>query len=156
MNISKFFTWDEVTVSVTAERLGLDNSLPDKLKPAAQNTATQMDKVRLLLNNPIFVHSWYRGPALQALPEFINPHSQHPKAEAVDWVSPNFGSPLDCCKKILTRPDFIVFDQLILEHSWVHISFCSIPNTVPRKQVLSLLESGGYSIGLTDKKGNPL
>jgi hypothetical protein len=75
--------------------------------------------------------------------------------EAVDFISPTYGSPLQVCKQIIGYGDIINFDQLILEHSWVHISF-AISSGNPRKQVLSLLQSGGYAQGLTDKHGNKL
>lgn len=156
LNISEHFTWKEVSFSETAQRLGIDNTIPDELKPAAQKTATGMEKVRALLGVPIFPHSWYRGPALQALPQFRNPKSQHPKAEAVDFVAPNYGTPLEICRKIIKYADLVRFDQLILEHSWVHISFCSVPGVKPRGQVLSLLKSGDYASGLTDLEGKPL
>ena len=156
--ISENFSWYEVTHSDTAERMGLDNSPPESLKPAALNTARQMERIRALLQSPIHINSWYRGTALQALPQFRNPSSQHPLAEAVDFVSPAFGTPLAICKRILKFPELIKFDQLILEHTWVHVSFVpvGIPSRQNRSQVLSLLKSGKYSIGLTDPLGKPL
>lgn len=157
--ISDNFSWYEVIHSDTAERSGIDNSLPESLESAASNTAHKLEKVRAALGNlPIKINSWYRGPALQALPAFYNPTSQHPKAEAVDFVCPQFGAPVDIAKKIISLQTLIPFDQLILEHTWVHISFCSNPSVKPRGQVLSLLAEGTkkYAVGLTDSKGNPL
>jgi len=156
--ISENFSWYEVSHSDTAERMGLDNTLPRTLEAEARNTARQMERVRALLQSPVHVNSWYRGPLLQALPQFRNPASQHPLAEAVDFVAPQFGTPLDICKRILKFPELIKFDQLILEHTWVHISFIGAANPTRqnRSQVLSLLKSGKYSIGLTDPQGVPL
>lgn len=155
INISEHFTWKEVIYSSTAARLNINNEIPLELRAAAINTARNMEKVRELLGSPIFVDSWYRGPALQALPQFYNPSSQHPKAEAIDFIS-TYGSPLDICKKILKFRELILFDQLILEHTWVHISFCSDPTVKPRGQTLSLLANKKYATGLTDIQGKPL
>lgn len=153
--ISENFSWHEVEFSDTAERLGIDNSLPKEMEWIAAKTALQMEKVRLVLDSPVSVDSWYRCPRLQLEPAFYNPTSQHPKAEAVDFVSPKFGIPVQICKKILAS-GIIVFDQLILEHSWVHISFNSVPGGLQKKQVLSLLATKNYAIGLTDIYGKPL
>ena len=152
-NISTNFTWFEVEHSNEAERNGIDNSVPPELVDACQNTAVNMEFIRSFLRTPIFVTSWYRGPALQALPQFTNPTSQHPKGEAVDFVSPKFGTPLDITRFISQHKDTIRFDQLILEHTWVHISFASGPGAVQRKQVLSLLANKKYAVGLTDLNG---
>jgi len=151
--ISTNFSWYEVEHSDTAEREGFDNSVPANLVDACQNTAVNMEFVRSILRLPIKINSWYRGPQLQALPAFYNPTSQHPKGEAVDFVCPKFGSPVDICKKLLSTGDAVKFDQLILEHTWVHISFASGPGAVQRKQVLSLLANKKYAIGLTDLNG---
>ena len=156
ITLSDHFSFREATFSETAERLHIDNSLPEKLIPAATKTARGLERIRALLGFPININSWFRCEALQSLPQFHNPTSQHPKAEAVDWTCAQFGSPLECCKKIIKYSDLIRFDQLILEHSWVHVSFCSDPTVKPRGQVLSLLNSGGYATGLTDKEGIPL
>jgi len=155
-HISEHFTWADVTNSTTASRLGIDNSLPPDLREAALRGSVGLEKIRVLLDHPIFIHSWYRGPALQALPEFYNPKSQHPTAGAMDWVCPGFGTPVECCKKIIKYSDLIRFDQLILEHTWVHVSFPVDPNVKPRGQVLSLLKSKEYASGLTDLEGKPL
>lgn len=151
-HLTDHFDWSDVTNSVTASRLGIDNSLPPELHDVAVRTATKLEKVRALLNTPVLVDSWYRSLALNtALAS--KPTSQHIKCEAVDFRSPNFGTPADICKAIIAKAYLIGFDQLILEHTWVHISWNSIPGGVQRGQVLSLLASGGYSTGLTDAHG---
>lgn len=150
--ISDHFSMEEVIFSETAERRGINNSLPQSLIPVVKNTASNMEDVRNLLGHPIHVNSWYRCPSLNtAVGSSLT--SQHIKGEAVDFICPAFGTPLSICKKILSASSTIKFDQLILEHSWVHISFCSNPGAVNRREVLSLLNSGGYSYGLTNKNG---
>lgn len=156
--VSDHFSWLEVEHSQTAERLGLNNDVPAYLEKAVLRTAVFMEQVRSLLGHrSIHVDSWYRGAALQALPEFKNPKSQHPLGEAVDFVCPAFGDPVAICRCLSDPAANLPFDQLILEHSWVHISFSTAdPMRKPRSEVLSLLNNKGYARGLTDKQGNPL
>lgn len=154
-NISDHFSWYEVEFSDTAERLGIDNSVPTEMEWVIAKTSLQMEKIRLLLGQAVKVNSWYRGPELQLQPAFVNPTSQHPKGEAVDFVSPAFGSCLDICRKIIGN-GIIKFDQLILEHTWVHFSYNSTPGAIQRNQVLSLLHNKKYAVGLTNPDGVPL
>lgn len=154
-HITDHFFWEEVTASQTAARKGIDNSLPEAFKPAVTNTARQMERVRALLQAPILVSSWFRTPALNT-EVGGSKISQHMKGEAVDFISPLFGTPVEICKQLIKYPELMTFDQLILEHTWVHISFSSDPAVKNRKQVLSLLESGSYAAGLTDRKGRLL
>lgn len=155
MNLTEHFTFEEVTHSEVAARRGIDNTLPTDLIEIVKKTAVKMEKVRALLGKPVLVTSWYRSlPLNRAL--LSDDTSQHPKGEAVDFICPAFGSPLEICKFLLENRGLIRWDQLILEHTWVHISWNSIPSGEQRGQVLSLLETGKYALGLTDKKGNPL
>jgi Peptidase M15 len=154
--LSDHFSWEEAQHSQLADRYGIDNSIPsEKIAAAVQNTASQMERVRTLLSRAILISSWYRCPDLNyKLGSKIT--SQHLKGEAVDFLCPLEGTPLEICKRIIAWPELISFDQLILEHTWVHISFSSDPNVKNRKEVLSLLQTGGYSTGLTDLEGKPL
>lgn len=151
--LSDHFSLNEATASSTAERLGIDNTqVPPEVLVAMQRTAIRMEKVRIVLGNkPLHIDSWYRCLGLNtALGS--KPTSQHVKGEAVDFIAPEFGDCLAIAKCLIAASDLIRFDQLILEHTWIHISFCS-PDRSPRNQVLSLLEGGHYSVGLTDKGG---
>ena len=151
--LTEHFTLEEVTQSQTASRNGIDNSLPGDLYPAVLKTAVGMEKVRALLDKPISVDSWYRCPALNSAIG-SKPTSQHIKGEAVDFICPAYGTPTQIAKFLVSNSDLIRYDQLILEHSWVHISWnSSNPNSGQRGQVLSLLSTGGYSTGLTDASG---
>ena len=150
--ITEHFSLEEVIFSETAERFGIDNSLPPSLESVVKHTADEMEFVRRILGRPIHINSWYRCPELNTkLGSALT--SQHIKGEAVDFICPPFGTPLEICREIISAGTVIPFDQLILEHSWVHISFCSNPSVVPRREVLSLLSTGGYAYGLTDKNG---
>jgi hypothetical protein len=151
--LTEHFSLEEVTQSSLASRSGIDNSLPPKLIDAVTSTAKGMERVRALLGNlPVSITSWYRCPELNmALGSKLT--SQHVKGEAVDFICPAFGTPLQICKRLLYVKELIRFDQLILEHTWIHISWKADPATPQRSQVLSLLATGGYAAGLTDRNG---
>jgi hypothetical protein len=156
MKITENFTWDEVTVSGMAERHGIPNVPPPYLIPAIKNTAAKMELVRAILDNkPITVNSWYRSYTVNKLVGSTNSKSQHTKGEAVDFVCSRFGSPKDLCFRLLDNIDKLDFDQMILEHSWVHISWKADPNYKNRRQVLTLLKNKKYAVGLTNLVGEP-
>jgi hypothetical protein len=153
--LSENFTLEEATISQTASRFGIDNSNPEhKTIETAKRTALKMEKVRATLGAPVRVNSWIRCIALNRALRSKD-DSQHVKGEAVDFIAPKFGTPLEICKKLIQEQKLVGFDQLILEHSWVHISWNSLPGALQRGQVLSLLQDGGYARGLTDKLGKP-
>lgn len=154
MDISLHFTYEEAIHSQTAERNNIDNNPNAVVLETIKSAGVKMDKVRELLGVPVIVSSWYRCLKLNNLLSKAT-HSQHIDGEAIDFISPKFGSPLAICRKIIENKELIGYDQLILEHTWVHISFAILTKS-PRQQVLSLLESGGYAYGLTDKLANPL
>jgi hypothetical protein len=154
--LTEHFSLAEVEHSETASRFGYDNSLPVELLEKVMNTAEGMERVRSLLGSrPLTINSWYRSLAVNSHLG-AKPTSQHVRGEAVDFICPPFGDPLKICKSLIGMVKYIAFDQLILEHTWVHISFNSLPGATQKNEVLSLLETGTYALGLTDKKGNPL
>lgn len=155
--LSTHFSLEEATISQTADRLGIDNSSPSpEIITNAARIAVKLEKVRIVLGEkPINVSSWIRCLGLNRALRSKD-DSQHILGEAVDFISPQFGTPLQICKQLIKERVLIGWDQLILEHSWVHISWKSIPNAVQRGQVLSLLSTGGYANGLTDPSGKSL
>ena len=153
--LSEHFTLDEATHSTTALRLGIDNTqvIPEIISNT-KITAVKMEKVRVILGEPIHIDSWIRSLQLnQALGSKDN--SKHLLGFAVDFICPTFGTPETICKMLISYADLLRFDQLIFEHTWVHIGFCS-PDTKSRGQVLTLLQDGTYAVGLTDKQGKLL
>lgn len=152
--LSAHFSLEEATISETASRLGIDNSHPTpQIVTTASRTAVYLEGIRDLLRKPIHVNSWIRCLDLNRALKSRDT-SQHLVGEAVDFICPEFGTPIEICKEIVISG--LEFDQLILEHTWVHISWNSIPNARQRNQVLSLLQDGSYSRGLTDQFGNHL
>ena len=121
MKLSKYFTLRELTFSKIAEDNDIDNTPTPDVLEKLKHTASQLDKVRELLNKPVNISSGYR--CLQVNRRLGSKDtSQHLKAEAVDFKCELFGSPKKVFDKI--RESDIQFDQLILEfNSWVHISF---------------------------------
>lgn len=153
MNLTEHFTIQEVTFSSTASRLGIDNTLPPGLWDAVLKTAVGMEKVRAALGNKaVKVDSWYRCPALNTAIG-SKPTSQHLKGEAVDFIAPEYGTPVQVAKLLVSYQSILRYDQMILEHSWIHISWNSNPSIGQRGQVLSLLSTGGYATGLTNSDG---
>lgn len=150
--LTDHFNLDEATASDTALRLGIDNTAvsPEVLQ-AAYRTAVRMEKVRTILGRPIHINSWIRCLELNRALKSKDT-SQHVRGEAVDFTAPEFGDCLAVVRALVANQSLLRYDQLILEHTWVHISFCS-PDSVPRGEVLSLLATGRYASGLTDKTG---
>ena len=146
------FTWEEAVITTHRE---IQNILPESLKSAIISTADHLEIVRGILKVPIHILSWYRCPELNTAVGGT-PNSQHMQGTAVDFHASEFGSPLLVCKRLARFAGSIIFDQLILEHTWVHISFSATPNGKARREVLTLLQDKTYAVGLTDKFGFPI
>ncbi len=152
LNLSLHFSLAEATASETAERSGISNQPSDHELEVMTQTAEHMELVRTILGaKPLHINSWYRCLELNRAIGSKDT-SQHIQGCAVDFIAPCYGEPLTICRKLIELVDQVQFDQLILEHTWVHISF-AIPSSKPRHQVLSLIEGGHYATGLTDKHG---
>lgn len=118
--LSPHFSAEEMTASESADRLGIDNTVPQALLPHLCLTAQGMEGVREVLGGPIHVNSGYRSPALNKAIGGVDT-SAHTLAYAVDFICPQFGTTYEVAKAI--KASHIKFDQLILEYGWVHISF---------------------------------
>jgi zinc D-Ala-D-Ala carboxypeptidase len=151
--LTEHFTWAEAVVT---NHRSIDNTIDNaQVLDNIPKTATKLEKVRALLGVPILVSSWYRCPELNAAVGGAK-NSDHLIGAAVDFIAPQLGTPFEVAKKIANSADIIRFKQLIMEHTWVHISWDMIPNVNPKLEVLSLLSGGGYARGFTDKDGTPL
>ena len=139
MQLSEHFTLEEFTASQTAIRRGLNNQPSVAMIERLRKTAAQMEKVRALLGVPITINSAYRSPSVnRAIGGAAT--SQHCKGEAVDFVAPRFGTPKQICMAIMASN--IVYDQLIFEGSWVHISFADKPR---RSNLTAVFRNGTAS-----------
>lgn len=137
IKLSEHFTLEEFTFSQTAIRLGIDNRPNHVQIEKLKTTAGNMEQVREVLGGkPIIIKSGFRSYALnKAVGGSMD--SQHQKAEAVDFVCPEFGNPKVVCQALEISD--INFDQLIYEGTWVHISFSS----KPRRDILTASFAGG-------------
>lgn len=128
MQITPHFSLEEFTASDTAARRGIDNSLPGGLEPTAIATCEMMERIRAELSRqagrdiPISVTSGYRSPALNRAIGSTDT-SDHPRAMAVDFKAPAFGTPFDVATALAPRVSELGIGQLIHEFgSWVHVS----------------------------------
>lgn len=151
MKLSKHFTLAEYTASQTAARRGIDNTpreayLIDNLK----RMASVMEGVREILGrHPIHVSSGYRCLELnRALGS--KDTSAHVQGLATDFICPGYGVPYDVCRAIEPHVLKLDIDQLIYEHTWVHIGLRSGPG---RNQIMTLRPGGGYVSGIVLKGG---
>ncbi|HET7155705.1 MAG TPA: D-Ala-D-Ala carboxypeptidase family metallohydrolase [Hyphomicrobiaceae bacterium] len=128
MKLTPHFTLEEFTASETATRRGIDNTLPAALRQTAVDTCEMMERIRTQLERlagreiPIVVTSGYRSPALNAAIGSA-PGSDHPRAMAVDFKAPAFGTPFEVASALAPLVSEIGIGQLIHEFgSWVHVS----------------------------------
>jgi hypothetical protein len=140
MKLTEHFTLEELIVSDTAVRHGIDNTPSSPLILTNLKILSEgLEHVREILGRPIIINSGYRSMVVNSLVG-SKPTSQHTKGLAADFICPSFGSPKDIVKKIVSSG--IQYDQVILEFDrWVHISFCE-EGYKPRKQAL-IIDSKG-------------
>lgn len=130
--MTKHFTLAEFTRSDTAARKNIDNSLPPELEPAAQATLEMMERIREHLSVragrdvPIRISSGYRCPSLN-LAVGSSSTSDHPRACAVDFTAPSFGTPIEVCRALAPAVSVLGIGQLINEFpsasgGWAHVS----------------------------------
>jgi zinc D-Ala-D-Ala carboxypeptidase len=137
--LTEHFTLEEFTRSTTANKLKIDNSVPDELMQNVQFTATQLELVRKALGTPIIITSGYRCQALNSRVGGVST-SAHTKGLAVDFKS-SFGTPKEICQRLINAG--VQFDKLIQEHNqWVHIGFSQTNN----RQILTAVKNAGKTI----------
>lgn len=142
MFITPHFTLEEMTVSQTAAREGLDNNPPPEARANLQLLCTALEQVRALFGAPIIVSSGYRSAAVNTRVGG-SPGSQHLRGLAADFTVVEI-SPREVVRKV--SESAVPFDQLILEFDqWVHLS---VAHAAPRGQVLTIRRGTGYLPGL--------
>jgi hypothetical protein len=119
-----------------------DNTPPPEVVATLRNTAARMEEVRRLLGQRVIsISSGYRCRALNRAVSGAST-SAHLTGHAVDFNCYGFGDPLAVCR-MLAESD-LLFDQMIEEGSWVHLSF----DPRLRRQILTKRAGGGYGLGL--------
>lgn len=136
MKLTPNFTLAEATKTSQP----FDNS-PDNDADLAtiRRTAQRMEDIRILFGSrPIIVNSWYRSTAVNNAVGGV-PDSQHKLGEAVDFNVKGL-SHIDVATMLKQHMAVLGIDQLILEPTWVHVSFCTSHKTkrAPRNQYLDL------------------
>lgn len=135
-----FFTLDELTVSQTATRRGLDNTPPPE---AQQNLLllvhNVLDPLRLALGKPIVVTSGYRSEEINRLVGG-SPTSDHRKGRATDIHQPEM-SVRELMRKVIELR--LPYDQMIDEFGrWLHVSYREGRN---RSQLMQARRLGGQT-----------
>jgi hypothetical protein len=148
-SLSDHFSLEELILSQTAAREGIDNNPPADIVKNLRKLANTLEKIRSLLGNvPILVSSGYRSPKLN-LAVGGSKNSAHMSGLAADFTAPSFGTVMQVARKISTSD--IAFDQLIYEFgSWVHIGLAS-DSAEPRLEKLSIFGGTGYLSGIVGK-----
>lgn len=151
------FTLEEFTRSSAAAARGIDNTMPPGLVPEALKTLEMMERIRAELSRlagrdiPIFPSSGYRSPALnwavrrpKAGPG-VDPTGDHPRAKAMDWRAPEFGTPYEICRALAPLVSTLGIGQLIYEGDWVHTS-TQAPDKALNRIITKLAK--GYAVGI--------
>jgi zinc D-Ala-D-Ala carboxypeptidase len=146
MKISEHISYKEATRSVTALRLGIDNT-PNEYQ--LQNMELIAEKVfeplRKAVGGPIKINSFFRCEDLNKAIGGSS-RSQHCQGRAID-IDDNYGymSNNDMYKYIKQNLDF---DQLIFEFpddkgnaSWIHVSYVDADSN--RKRCLKAIKENG-------------
>lgn len=161
LQLTPHFSLAELTQSATATRLGIDNEPDAATIHRLRVLAEGMEQVRAMTGHPIHVNSGYRCEALERVlcaldfkgwaarhekpmgteeereaswQEYFD-RKAHPKGMAADFTCHAYGTPKEIVRAI--RAAGIQFDQLILEGSWVHISFYRDAEGKMRGEVLT-------------------
>lgn len=133
MNLTEHFTYEELTFSEKALRLGIDNKPPTEVNKNILRLANFLEEVRKVIAKPIIIQSGYRSRLVN---EAVGSKesSQHRVGCAADFRVPGM-KPDEVCRAIIASE--IQYDQLIREYdSWVHISIPNNPAWNPRNQTL--------------------
>lgn len=119
MQLSEHFTRAEFERSDFAIRHGLDNRMgPAELRRAKDLCQHVLEPLRAHFGRPVILTSGFRGDAVNSAVGGSS-SSQHSKGEAADLGIPGVKF-IDVAKWIR---DNLEFDQLIMEGTWVHVSY---------------------------------
>lgn len=146
MNLSENFTLDEMLLSQTATRRGIDNTPTSTIIAELQRLAqTILQPLRDHLGRPIVVSSGYRSPPLNRAVGGAQ-NSDHMYGRAADIVVPSM-KPRDVALTIVELR--LPFSQCIVEGGrWVHVSIGD-PSVEPRREQLTAVFGPGGTQYLT-------
>ena len=144
MKLTKNFSLDEMSKSMTAERLGIDNTPNDEI---IKNLKLLCEKIlqplRDEIGSPIRVSSGYRSPALNTAIGGSSKTSDHIEGLAGDISNPSGDNKL--LFDLIIEMD-LPFKQLIWEFGddkqpqWIHVS---VDPLQPKNEVLKAYKKDG-------------
>ncbi|MCQ2245458.1 MAG: D-Ala-D-Ala carboxypeptidase family metallohydrolase [Bacteroidaceae bacterium] len=138
MQLTKNFKLVEFEKSDTAQRKGIDNSIPADLIPNLKALCENvLQPLRDYVGVPVKISSGYRSPALNKAVGG-SASSQHMKGEAADIVIPDKKTGLKWFEWMRTH---LTYNQLIWETnsrggSWIHVGYKRIGKN--KMQVLNM------------------
>jgi zinc D-Ala-D-Ala carboxypeptidase len=143
VQLTEHFTLEEMQHSDKAADIGVLNICPPGFYKNLQFTALGLERIRAcLMGFPIKILSGYRCPDLNRYVKGAR-DSQHVVGEAADFICPGYGPPRDICIRLQTNIKTLGVDQLIMEGTWVHVSF----TMEPRHETLTF-KNGIYVKGI--------
>ena len=148
MQLSPHFTLAELTTTNQPFPNTPDAAEIERLRLLAEF----LEKVRTILGGKAMtINSAFRSEAVNKAVGGV-PNSAHRLGFAADFTCASFGTPLDVCRALdaAGTAGKIVFDQLIQEGTWTHVS--RDPNGSgaghPRGMRLTLVGPGKYISGI--------
>ena len=144
--LSPHFTLDELVLSQTAARRGIDNTPSPEILRHLRRLADVLEQVRHVLDDgPVLVSSGYRCAALNRAVGGAR-NSAHLDGLAADLTAPTFGTVMQVARAIASSA--IEYDQVIHEYgTWVHLGLAR-RDREPRRQQLSVFRGTGYLTGI--------
>ena len=138
--LSENFTYEELTRSDTAVRLGVDNTPnEDEIQNLRRLAALLQEVKKAVGGKPVMINSAFRSKAVNDAVGSKD-SSQHRLGCAADLRVPGM-RPREVVQACIAAK--VPFDQIILEFdSWTHISVPNTPEMQPRGQALIIDKSG--------------
>lgn len=151
MKLSEHLSLNEVIISETAKRLGIDNNpTPEHLNNLKLVAENVFEPIRKHFGKPIKVSSGYRSKALNSATPGSSLTSQHCSGEALDLDQDGMTTGVTNKMVFDFVKDNLNFDQLIWEFGtdknpdWVHVSWESTGKQ--RKMILKATRVNGKSV----------
>ena len=139
LQFSEHFSLTEFTHSQTADRKGIDNTIPKRLYPRITELCQHILEPMRAHFGPLIVSSGYRCPPLNKAVGGSR-YSQHMSGEAADIISPRV-HPLELCEWVKKSSE-VPFHQCIYEYDdWCHVSIAP-PGQVARGECLTIDKRG--------------
>lgn len=165
------FWLSEFTRSEIAARMGIENTPSDEQLANLRRNAAGMELVKVALQGrPILISSGLRTEAVERVLCAVDykawcarhgknvleeswqeyfARKNHPLGLCTDFTAPRFGPPAYVARAVAATD--IDFDQVIYEHTWVHVGWAR-EGARPRREVLTMMPGGAYALGILDKE----